>query len=419
MSRKRLKQYLTLLMAIGVIAIVAGGTGTFASFNAVVEHTGNTYATGTLLLHSTGTPAGSTTATTCASESNSSNSNTTSTTNIGSTTATGCAVLFNNISLGVPGSGTLSGTITSGTSYSTLPLSSLSAGVEPGDVIQLTNASSQTDKFTVTKAVAATSSTVSIPVIARAATNSYAAGDTAAVQTYTQYADIQLTNKGTLDAKDIKFSVPGCNNSAVQTLTLGTTSGSLTAGTLSSASIGITASAYGAPSGDTITVTDGTNSDTLTLGSAVNPGDTSITASGTLSHSYSSGATVKYSPFISGSGALCGNLDYVIVETDSLYHHDSSNAAQKCSYGTKDSTSSGIGCTFSSSTNLGAGPATDTALDISNATTGTGTANTAGELDSKQSRYFVLGIQADVSSLTNSSQNQKATFAVQWRIDQK
>lgn len=61
MSRKRLKQYLMLLLAIGVIAIAASGGGTFASFSAQTANSGNTFATGTLVLQNTAS------ATTCLS----------------------------------------------------------------------------------------------------------------------------------------------------------------------------------------------------------------------------------------------------------------------------------------------------------------------------------------------------------------
>jgi predicted ribosomally synthesized peptide with SipW-like signal peptide len=50
MNRKRVKQYLLLLLAIGVIAVVATGSGTFASFSAETTNSGNTFATGTLVL---------------------------------------------------------------------------------------------------------------------------------------------------------------------------------------------------------------------------------------------------------------------------------------------------------------------------------------------------------------------------------
>jgi predicted ribosomally synthesized peptide with SipW-like signal peptide len=51
MGRKRIKQYLMLLLVIGVIAVVASGNGTFASFSAQVTNPGNTFVTGTLFLH--------------------------------------------------------------------------------------------------------------------------------------------------------------------------------------------------------------------------------------------------------------------------------------------------------------------------------------------------------------------------------
>jgi predicted ribosomally synthesized peptide with SipW-like signal peptide len=71
MSRKRTKQYLTLLMVIGLVSIAAGGSGTFASFNAEVTNSGNYFATGSLFLHDT---VGNS-ANTCTSESASTNLN--------------------------------------------------------------------------------------------------------------------------------------------------------------------------------------------------------------------------------------------------------------------------------------------------------------------------------------------------------
>jgi len=67
MNRKRVKQYLMLLLAIGVIAVVASGSGTFASFTAETQNDNNTFATGTLFLHNTKG------ATTCTSESGTGN----------------------------------------------------------------------------------------------------------------------------------------------------------------------------------------------------------------------------------------------------------------------------------------------------------------------------------------------------------
>jgi predicted ribosomally synthesized peptide with SipW-like signal peptide len=50
---KKTKRYLMLLVAVGLIAVAAGGSGTFASFNAQVTNANNVFATGTLFLHDT------------------------------------------------------------------------------------------------------------------------------------------------------------------------------------------------------------------------------------------------------------------------------------------------------------------------------------------------------------------------------
>lgn len=53
MSRTRLKQYLMLLIAMGVVAVAITGSGTFASFSAETTNSGNAFATGTLVLKNT------------------------------------------------------------------------------------------------------------------------------------------------------------------------------------------------------------------------------------------------------------------------------------------------------------------------------------------------------------------------------
>ena len=88
MSRKRVKQYLMLLMALGVVAVVMTGSGTFAGFDAQVTNAGNTFVAGTLFLHDTNG------ATTCTSESASLNYNPGDGSN-----GDNCAVLFNGADL--------------------------------------------------------------------------------------------------------------------------------------------------------------------------------------------------------------------------------------------------------------------------------------------------------------------------------
>jgi predicted ribosomally synthesized peptide with SipW-like signal peptide len=53
--RKRFtsKTYLKVLIGVGLLAVIGGGAGTFATFNAQTTNSGNTFATGTLVLSNT------------------------------------------------------------------------------------------------------------------------------------------------------------------------------------------------------------------------------------------------------------------------------------------------------------------------------------------------------------------------------
>ena len=55
MGKKRFtsKTYLKVLIVVGLLAVIGGGAGTFASFNAQTTNAGNTFATGTLVLRNT------------------------------------------------------------------------------------------------------------------------------------------------------------------------------------------------------------------------------------------------------------------------------------------------------------------------------------------------------------------------------
>jgi len=90
MGKKRFtsKTYLKVLIVVGVLALIGGGAGTFATFNATTTNAGNTFATGTMVLSNT---IG---ATTCLSTGG---GNTNSNTN-----STGCAKFFNT-SISKPG----------------------------------------------------------------------------------------------------------------------------------------------------------------------------------------------------------------------------------------------------------------------------------------------------------------------------
>lgn len=88
MSQKT-KRYLMLLMAIGLVAIAAGGgSGTFASFSAQTVNPNNFLATGTLFLHATKQGG-----TVCTSEADATDNHNILTTN-------GCDTLFNISNLG-------------------------------------------------------------------------------------------------------------------------------------------------------------------------------------------------------------------------------------------------------------------------------------------------------------------------------
>jgi predicted ribosomally synthesized peptide with SipW-like signal peptide len=251
MRRFTSKTYLKILLVAGLLAVVGGGAGTFATFNAEVTNPGNTFATGTLFLHNFGGTN------TCTSESASNNFN--------------------------------AGTGTGGDTCDTL---------------------------------------FSVPTLL----------DTTAAQ----YANLKLTNAGTLDASGIKFK------------------------------LGATCA--------------------------------------TTSNSGSTGSSASF-----GSGNLCTGLQFVVIETDSSYHHDATNHALGCAYGTVDTNNStdGLGCTFDSGTTLGTLTTTLTSLSLASGVNG----NTTTQLTHQQSRYFVIGIKP-TATLDNTFQNKKISFDLTWHIDQ-
>jgi predicted ribosomally synthesized peptide with SipW-like signal peptide len=184
MGRKRIKQYLMLLLAIGVIAVVASGSGTFASFTAETQNDNNTFATGTLFLHnSDGT-------TTCTSESGSGNLQ----------VSPACATLFSIANLAPSSTSTASLTLTNAGSVnsanikwdrpalcqdaaasigtlnasaadnaSSLAILSLSQTVVKDTLIKLTDGSStKTFKVTTTTASAGVGNVTTVPVSAQA-----------------------------------------------------------------------------------------------------------------------------------------------------------------------------------------------------------------------------------------------------------
>ena len=183
MNRKRVKQYLMLLLAVGVVAVVASGSGTFASFTAETTNANNTFATGTLFLHNTSNNPGGTT---CTSESGTGNVQT-----------SGCSTLFTvsnlasnstqsakltltnagsldsqNISFFAPGaqvcndSAATIGTLATAAdeTASTLVISGLTQTVVANSKIKLDDGSQQNVYTVTTTTNAATAATTGIPV---------------------------------------------------------------------------------------------------------------------------------------------------------------------------------------------------------------------------------------------------------------
>lgn len=213
MSRKRVKQYLMLLTAIGLIAIASGGSGTFASFTAETANPGNTFATGTLYLHDSVTNN-----TECTSESATNNTNVPSTV-AGSNPGNACDYIFS-----VPNSqfapnalfdqttngGPLTGTVTS------IPVLDWNGGsgglmfsIPSGNEVQISQGGN-TDicQASGTAAAGASSITVSSCTLG----SSYTTG--AVISSFGPYiGHLTLRNAGTIDGKDLKFQFVGTGSS--------------------------------------------------------------------------------------------------------------------------------------------------------------------------------------------------------------
>jgi hypothetical protein len=390
MSRKRVKQYLTLLMAIGVIAVVAGGgSGTFASFNAEVTNTGNTFATGSLVLNDNGGT------TTCTSAGNSNNTNNAST--------NGCDTLFTLSKLDDPAT-TLSANANA--SDTTLTVNAITgANIDKGDTLTITQG---VTTETVTASAPADIGATSISVSALA--NSYTTGATVTDDSATYYAKLTLSNAGTIDATDIKFEqTAACSTTAQEGTT--TLSSGLTAGTAYT-TLSVNALSGSFSTGDPVVVTDGsTHTQTFVASADAANGATSISVvSQKANFSYASSSAVSGPSF--GSGDLCGALKLSIIETDSSFDH-SSPAAEGCAYGTTLAT---YGCNLGSGTTFTSVPNNSlTALTLDS---GGGTNNSGTNLAAGGSRYFLVAVKKPSASFDNTYQNRAITFGLTWHIDQ-
>lgn len=195
---KKTKRYLMLLAAVGLIAVAAGGSGTFATFSAETANNDNYFATGTLFLHATSN------GTTCTSEAATDNVNITNigggcnalfAVNLQSGTGTQYAALTLKNAGSVPADGikfyspspgcvsapqlltnsTLSAPITTAGAITSLPVNALTYGLQAGATVTLDDGVN-TDTFTTSAAVAA--GATSIPVTSQTPAFNFASGTT-------------------------------------------------------------------------------------------------------------------------------------------------------------------------------------------------------------------------------------------------
>lgn len=212
MSTKRVKQYLLLLTAIGLIAIASGGSGTFASFTAEVANSGNTFATGKLYLHDSVTNLGE-----CTSESASNNTNVPSTV-AGANPGNACTTLFSVTNSQFAPNATLSGTLSNLSPITSIALKDWNGGagglmfaIANGQEVQISQGVN-TDICQASAAAAA--GATSIAVTSCTLTNNYTAG--AIISSSGPYiAHLTLRNAGTIDGKDLKFQFVGTGSSGV------------------------------------------------------------------------------------------------------------------------------------------------------------------------------------------------------------
>jgi hypothetical protein len=311
MSKKRIKQYLMLLTVVGLVSIAAGGSGTFASFDAETTNANNVIQTGTLFLHDNGGT------TTCTSETAANNH-----------LNAGCDTLFQNVTLN-PGNGT------------------------PTTIAHLT-----------------------------------------------------LTNAGSIDASDIKFNDNGtaCSNGTPTLMTIGAAGGTSGSTTLTVSGLG-QALVVGTP------ISIAGDATAYKVNAAAASGATSVTITPALTQTDNNAVVTLNTTGIGAATTLCGQLLFNVVEmTDNTF-----SAASSCAFGPANCQSvfPGGAAQFATAlSGISASPAF-TALTIPGALNG----NAANKLTAGKSRFFVVQVYAPVG-LGNTAQNQKATFNLNWHIDQ-
>lgn len=405
MARKRLKQYLTLLLAIGVVALVAsGGGGTFASFSAETVNPGNYFATGSLILNDNGGSQ------TCTSAVNGSNQN---------SSGTDCDTLF-KLSGGAGSSFTYAKATTTtaavNSSSTSISLSApTGANIYKGDTLLLSNGTT-TDTVTATSALSAGSAgSVTISGAAGLGAHTYAIGSSVTDNSPTVFAKLTLQNAGSLDASGISFkSSANCTDAyggGNTTLNMGTVSAGASSGTTLTL-----VSTAGFNAGEPLLVSQGGHVQTFIVSSITNGTQLVVTQAQNWNFAYTVAATVT-GPRLNGASpqALCANLKLSIAETNSTQATDLSGA-QGCAYTvTNTNPVAANACDFSGGVQLSALPSALTSLSLASGASG----NTGTQLTHDQSRYFVLAIHYVGSNFDNTYQNIKTTtFDLTWHIDQ-
>lgn len=385
-SRKRIKQYLMLLLVIGVVAVAASGGGTFASFSAEVTNPNNTFATGSLILNNThGT-------TTCTSAFNSGASNPNNNTN---STGHDCSTLFNI----APFTYTHAAMGSGANGDATITLTSLTGTIYRGDVLSITPNSGSSFTVTTTNTTPVTSPG---PVSISGTLGHTFTSATILDASPTALADVTLQNAGTLAANDVVLTPAGCTPSYRE--------GSATlnvVGTVSGAAgpIPVTGVTGSWSSGDPIVVTEGAHSQTFIATGNVTGGSIPVQAGQTWNYGYSSAATVSGPQFNGNTAnAICGQLLLSITEISTAPPFTNFANAAGCVYGGNSNPVQGA-----SSCDLTQGIALSTTTPTA----------LGGTLAAGASRYFQLAVHLNSSGFDNTYQNTAGTgFSLTWHVDQ-
>jgi hypothetical protein len=387
MGRKRVKQYLMLLLAVGVIAVVASGSGTFASFNAEVTNGGNTFATGSLILNNTN---GNTTCTSAFGTLGTANTN---------ASGVDCATLFSNVTFS-PVHATANGT----NGASSITLTAITGGaIYRGDKLVVKPTSGPA--FTVTADNAAPITTATAVPIVETITAATFTGASVLDASPTAFADVKLENAGTIAANDIILTPSGCTSSYGE--------GSGTLGTPVSAPNAVTSVPFSGTgtfvAGEPVVVSNGSHSQTFIATGPPAAGAIPVQTGQNWNFSYLGTATVSGPQFNGGSANnICSNLRLsVIEETQASFPSNLfGNAVVN-------------GCVYGSPTPT---PANSNACDLTAGTLLTSTAATTltgGGLAASATRYFELAVHVDGTSFDNTFQNTKTSaFSLTWHIDQ-